>query len=375
VGDTRLEMLVNHIITHDHRLIRKGIELFDWSHWKTGFVAERYPSHVYQLSLTFSMIWVLMLRDYAYWQNDPVFVRDRLTGMRCLLENFRSILNQDGLLEGMPGWSFMDWVSTWKEGCAPDGARGVSSIVNLLFINALEHAADLEEAYGEPSLAKRNRALAASVAAQVKKFFWKKNRNLFADDLKARHYSEHAQVLALLAGILSKQETEKCFNALITEKKLSRTTIYFSFYLLETFYKFNRGDLIVNYLDLWRGLVKMGMKTTIEMPEPGRSDCHAWGAHPLFHFHASLAGIRPAAPGFTSVIIAPLPGNLSHLESKLPHPQGFIETKLVFDHQRQACQAWIKLPPRTTGIFRWQKKTYKLQPGKNSILVKGRRQV
>ena len=39
-----------------------------------------------------------------------------------------------------------------------------------------------------------------------------------------------------------------------------------------------------------------------EIPDAGtRSDCHAWGAHPVFHFYATVLGIRPAAPGFRRV--------------------------------------------------------------------------
>lgn len=77
-------------------------------------------------------------------------------------------------------------------------------------------------------------------------------------------------------------------------------------------------------LQEWETLLGDGLKTTIEMPEPTRSDRHAWGAHPLFHFHATLAGIRPAAPGFESVEVKPQLGSLSWIEAEMPHPRGTI---------------------------------------------------
>jgi hypothetical protein len=81
-------------------------------------------------------------------------------------------------------------------------------------------------------------------------------------------------------------------------------------------------------------VVRTGEKrpqNTVEMPEPTRSDCHAWGAHPLFHFHATLAGIRPAAPGFARVEIAPQPGDLTWLRTQTPHPCGEISLNLQQD--------------------------------------------
>ena len=84
VGDTRMEILTTYTMTRDERLIRRAIELFDWSRWISGFVAERYPSSPYQQCLPFSMLWVGMLRDYAYWRDDPEWVKRRMIGMRCI---------------------------------------------------------------------------------------------------------------------------------------------------------------------------------------------------------------------------------------------------------------------------------------------------
>ena len=74
-GDTRLELLTTNVMTRDDRLIKRAIELFDFSRRNWGFVNERFPAYLPQHSPTFSMIWALMLSDYAIWHNDPAFVQ------------------------------------------------------------------------------------------------------------------------------------------------------------------------------------------------------------------------------------------------------------------------------------------------------------
>jgi hypothetical protein len=117
----------------------------------------------------------------------------------------------------------------------------------------------------------------------------------------------------------------------LKDPELKRTTIYFSFYLMETWRKFGRGDLIVERLDFWKDLVKDGLKTPVEAPGNTRSDCHAWGSHPLFHLHASVVGVRPGSPGFRTVRIEPQPGRFPMIASRTPHPDGFIVLDLKFE--------------------------------------------
>ena len=122
------------------------------------------------------------------------------------------------------------------------------------------------------------------------------------------------------------------------------------------------GDLVIDRLRGWRAMPDLGFHTTPEQPEPSRSDCHAWGAHPLFHMHASLAGVRPDAPGFASVRIAPCPGSLRRIDARTPHPKGTIHTALRFDDHGGGT-ADITLPPDVPGRFRWADTAVELSPG------------
>ena len=365
VGDTRLELLTTYAMTRDDRLARRAVELFDFSRRNGGFVNERYPSYQPQYSTTYSLIWALMLNDYAFWRNDPAFVKARVIGLRAMLEQFEPYMNQDGLLEDLPGWSFMDWVQGWSNGDAPDGATGVSSVNNLLYVYALQKFAQVEDSLGEPLLAQRLLAKSARTAAAVRAKFWDESRGLMADNLAHTEFSEHGQCLALLTETLTGDQARRCFAQLLAAPDLKRTTIYFSFYLLETWQKFGRGDLILKRLDFWKDLVKQGLKTPVEEPGNTRSDCHAWGSHPLFHLHASIAGIRPATPGFRTVRIAPEPGSLPKIVSRTPHPDGFITLDLAFTGDR--CRGNVELPLPITGVLVWHGGEQKLHGGANTI--------
>mgnify|MGYP001809814881 CR=1 FL=1 len=355
VGDTRLQMLTSFVMSAEDRLNRRAIELFDRSRQDNGFVRAHFPGAQRQFIPTFSMIYPLMLRDYAWWRADADFITQHITGMRQMLEAFRALQADEPLFRNLPGWPFMDWVPEWTNGNPPDALDGASASINLLFLNTLEAAAELETAFGSAQYAEANRIWAGELAAAVQEHFWDARRGLFADDRAHTRWSEHAQCLAILSGLFPAEE-QICFERLIRETVLSRTSIYFSFYLFEALARFGRGDLILERMAFWKDLIARGCRTPIESPDPARSDCHAWGSHPLFHFHASLAGIRPDAPGFTHVRIAPLPGPLTRLSSSIPHPAGTVT--VAVERCNGAWSGAVSLPRGVPGTFVWQDREY-----------------
>jgi hypothetical protein len=116
-------------------------------------------------------------------------------------------------------------------------------------------------------------------------------------------------------------------------------------------------------MNLWFDLPKMGLKTTPEMPEPTRSDCHAWGAHPLYHYFATILGIRPAEAGFKSVKIAPALGPMTHAAGALVHPLGGGTITLDVEGDARHIRGSVGLPPGLTGRIEFAGKSLDLQPG------------
>jgi len=370
-GDTRLEILTTYIMTRDDRLPKKALRIFDASRLASGLTQSRYPSRVMQIIPPFALWWVMMVSDYAYWRGDPEVTGQLVSGMRQTLAGFQRYIRSDGLLYGPEGWNTLDWVPAWEEdaGVPPDGHEGASGLFNWQLVYALALAADLEDRLGENGLGEHYRQRAARLARCAVGAFWDNKRGLLADDVNHKFFSEHTQCMALLSdglipGVLGVDRRERVAQGLLSDPSLDRTTIYFSHYLFETLRMLGRIDVLVERMALWFDLPGQGFKTTFEKPEPSRSDCHAWGAHPLFHYFATILGIRPAALGFREVTIMPQLGPLQQASGKMVHPLGG-EISVELRQQNGKLSGWVQLPAGITGRLVCNNQISELNSGEN----------
>ncbi|MBN1563575.1 MAG: alpha-L-rhamnosidase [Anaerolineae bacterium] len=364
VGDTRLEVLVTYAITPDDRLPRKALRMFDSSRVASGLTQSRYPNRLTQFIPPFAVWWVAMLTDYALWRGDRAFVAAMMPGARAIMEGYTRFLNADGLIQGPEGWNFMDWEPSWPRGCSPESPYGVSAMLNWQYVLVLHHYADLETMLGEPALAERARQRAAAIVNCLEAF-WNESRGLYADDQAQTVYTEHTQCLAILSGVLADTRRAQIAESLFTADDLGRTTIYFAHYLFETFRTLGRIDALLDRLDLWTDQIKYGAKTPFEKPEPSRSDCHAWGSHPLFHYFASILGIRPASLGFGTVTITPQLGSLASARGVMPHPRG--EIAVAVRAENGTLHGSITLPEGITGTLHANGQSVDLHAGQQTF--------
>ena len=372
-GDTRVQLNVISAMTRDDRMIKRAIELYDLGTRDDGQCPFNWPTRGTQEGATYTLCYLLMYGDYAMNHADRAWLRARLPGLRKSMAGMEMYENADGLLENLPGWQFMDWVVGWRgDGTAPGGrfGEGVNAEANLFWVLAMKSAACVERALGHELQAQYWDEKRVKLAAKIVETFWCPARGILSDTPAMTDFSEHAQCLALLGDVLPADKEKTCFDHLISDSDLKRTTVYFSYYLFECYFKYGRGDLFQKRLDLWRTYVKKGLTTTQEAPDSGkngqnesRSDCHAWGAHPIWFMQTGLAGIRSAAPFFEKVLVAPCPGTLTELTAKHPHPQGFVEVELKFKGGK--ASGTVKTP--VAGVFRYGDQTIPLAIGANEI--------
>lgn len=365
-GDTRIEALVTYATTRDARLARRAIELFDASRLPGGLTQSRYPSRVRQIIPPFSLWWIGMVHDYLLWRGsggeDEAFIRARMAGVRAVVDSWLRVCEEshcNGLAGPQSGWAFVDWAADWHAGVPPGATEAGSAPVNLQWLLALRQAAELEMWAGEPELASRARRIADKLERTIDAVFWVEERGMWADDPAHRHFSEHSQCLALLCGGFSGEHRGRALAGLLATPEaapnLARCSIYFSHYKLEALAHSGRGgaELLAAMEEWWRR-AESGFVTTPEESEPSRSDCHAWGAHPLFHFYASVLGIRPGSPGFRTVRVMPQPGDLRRVEGAMVHPAGGEIRVCVEQDIGGETRIAVRLPASVSGELVWE---------------------
>jgi alpha-L-rhamnosidase len=352
IGDTRMSALITLYTSGDDRLVRNALELFDASRVPEGLTQSRYPSLLPQFIAPYSLLWVGMTHDFWVYRGEADYLRRFLPGIRGVLEWYEARLSASGLLGPVEWWNFVDWVPEWNTGTPPLDPDGQSTILSLQYAGALREAAEMEDAFGSAERAAHFRQVRGRITEAVRRLYRASERRLVPDTAGHPRFSQHASLLAVLEDAVPPEDQKRVMEQVLNDKTLSQATFYFRYYLHRAMKKAGLGDEYVRQLQPWRDMLALGLTTWAENPEPARSDCHAWSAHPSFDLLATVAGIEPAAPGFQKVRIEPHLGPLTSVDASLPHPRGDI----VVSYRRNAggWNAHVKLPSGLTGTFVWQ---------------------
>jgi alpha-L-rhamnosidase len=373
VGDTRIQALISYAVGGDDRLARQALRAFNDSRIPEGITRSRYPSSLPQSIPTFSLLYVDMLHDSWMYRPDPDgFVRGLVPGTRGILDWFAGYEQPDGLLHEVPWWSFIDWVSE-NQIIPTYDKNGESCVTTLEYLGALNDAADLEGALGDPVLATRYQNRAARVRSGIYDKCWSAARGLLAETPEQKLFSQQANILGVLYDVIPKDRRQQVLNKLLaidpgtTPDGVLSASYYFRFYLARALDHAGMADAYLDSIGPWRKLLALHFSTWPEVPGDTRSDSHAWSAHPIYDFLTLVAGIEPASPGFATVRIAPHLGTLPLLTATYPHPQG--EIKVDYRRQGSGLNATITLPGSLSGSFVFNGKSWPLHPGVNQILA------
>ena len=360
VDDTRVQTLISYTVPGDERLARQALHAFDNSRVPDGITQSRYPASLPQFIPVFSLSYIDMLHDYWMYRPDSRIVATLLPGTRPVLEWFFEKQAEDGFLEKLPYDSFSTPVD------------GKSALHTLMFADTLQQAAELEDAFGEKFFAAKYRAAAAKATAAVYRQCWNPALGLLADTPEQTQYSQYTNVYGVLTDAIPVADRGSVMRKVIAPNmgenaavKLELLDYHAQFYLEMALDKAGLGEYYLQTLAPWRQMIAMGFTTTPEVPEPTRSDTHAWSAHPLYFLLTIVAGIHPGAPGFGSVRITPHPGTLEHFEAAMPHQES--EIRVQYHHFGAQADFLITLPSGLPGVLAWQGKEYPLHSGEQSF--------
>jgi hypothetical protein len=368
-GDTRIQALISLYNTGDDRLVRKAIHDFYLSRVPNGLTQGRYPSNRLQVIPPYSLFWVSMLYDYHMLSPDTNFIKPYLDAAAQVLKWYEQRIDAEkGMLGPMDWWNFTDWNLSFKNGVADGATDGNSSVLTLQYAYTLEQASALFNWYGRKKEADSYSRLAKSLAQRTYELCFDPVKMEMANQPDKKAFSQHAGIMAILANAIPAEDQKRVMENILGDSSMSQATFYYRFYLTRAMVKAGLGDLYYSQLTPWRDMLKIGLTTFAENPEPTRSDCHAWSASPIYDFLATVCGIMPDAPGFQKVRIEPFLGELKEVKGAMPSPKGTISVKLKRKN-KAGIEGEIILPENLNGKFIWNGIEIQLRGGKQKIDV------
>ncbi|CEL04898.1 hypothetical protein ASPCAL06022 [Aspergillus calidoustus] len=366
--DTRSSILFTYYVSGDDRLARQAIvQLGNSFQPCLGLTSSRAPTHQPQVIPHFSLFWIGMLYDHMQFFADRAFLRRCVPIADAILAYFADKIDPDlGLVvtRDEPGvWHFHDWADEWRPyGIPPAVTRtGVSTYTNCLYAYTLQLASHLQRyCLGRDAVADEYIQRSRKVATGIRRHCF--DGEYFTDSLSAGSdstldRSQHGQVWAVLCGAADDGEASENLLrrsldpslAPLPTGKLVQASIAMSFYSLRALSKVGGtvyDDLFHAFWEPWHAQLALGLTTWEEDSVSQRSDCHAWGAAPLYEFMAEVVGLRPVEPGWSAIEFQPRVALYRELKATVPFRTGC-------DGEYQLCLAdisWTRKDPGDTVV-------------------------
>ncbi|ODN75043.1 hypothetical protein L202_06263 [Cryptococcus amylolentus CBS 6039] len=345
-GDSRSVALFHYLLSGDDRLMRQAITNFSTSITSEGLTQSRFPSHVPQVIAAFSLYWVLTVADHHLWFGDTPFARGFIPKVDGVLEYFERHVDGRGLVGGIEEdvWQYCDWVTTWSataehpdKGVPTSGRKSNRhTYLSLLYVYVLQEAAKLLRDVGRPGNAGEYEERAERVRAAVNQHcfdgeFYTDSTSDIADD---QAYSQHCQIFAILSNTCPPSSAASLLSRTFDNPKrdFSKCSYVMIFYALRAHAQAGPESYERYWREVWRPWRKMlgsNLTTWEEDDVRQRSDCHAWGAVPVWEFCTELAGVKPVAPGCREIRWEPRVGLSEGLEAKVCLGKGNV-ARVIF---------------------------------------------
>ena len=256
----------------------------------------------------------------------------------------------------------VDWPSGSRDGYCMSDAH-FNTVYNAFYYLVLCDMATIAHALGKTDDATDYRADADALQHSMITHLYNEEKGAFCDGLTEDgttidHYSQHATVFPLFAGIYdSAAMADACGRYLIGQGDI-RTSIYGAFFLMEALYRVGFGTYATALLaddgsagnHSWAAA--LAAKDVTLAPEAwfveekgNMTFSHPWGSAPASLIVRCMFGIRPTTPGFRTFEVRPQIGDLPYAAITIPTVKGTIGVSL--GQNSEAYEMEVTIPANT----------------------------
>ena len=340
VGDAAsLVIPVHYYVQGGELLPERCLQLCAQSLDRLPLVNSQVPSAFENLLIpNWSFFWVAGVRLNYEFSGNLDFLRKMLPALWKQAESLSQSLDEEGLFKLLDGcWHFLDWNGTAND--PHKSERTVYCHENCLALASLQDAAWMAAEVGDQRMAARCRALARKLRRSIRAHFWLSSKQAFGETrshgVTSALVTASTQICALRAGLFPKP-TKISRNVLVPpfDWISTGTPWMWSLGAVEACANGHAAEVYSGIARHWGRMLDLGATAAWEIFEgryregaPSRSWCHGWSSGPAWLLPAFALGVRPTAPGWREVIIAPQPGGMLWAEGVVPTPHGDIRVR------------------------------------------------
>ena len=357
-GDAYLNQLGHYCVDSEYELARHSLEyLLFHPTWPTEWALHCVP-----------MAWA----DYEYSGETGLLERyyDELRHKTLI-----ALARDDGLISTLTGLvtpeflrsvhlDSMEDMVDWPPASATQGGTGerdgydmvpVKTVVNAFHCWNLALFARIAALLGREEDRRFFAEQHRQVAQSIQRVCFDTTRGIYVDGEGSRHASLHANMLPAALGLVPPEH--RVGVAAFLRSRGMACSVYGAQYLLEAMYRLGDARRALALMTAehdrgWLNMLAVGSTITLEAWDwrykTNLDWNHAWGAAPANIIPRFLMGVRPAAPGFRSILVGPQPAGLEWAKAKVPTPGGPLWVEIVQGPGERFAQLAVTIPDGST---------------------------
>ncbi len=329
VGDMHPEVMTINSVFGNNEVVPKSLDLArdltPLPNWMNGISS-------------YSMWWILIQRDWYYYQGNLDYLKQQKDYMVALLHQLSTKIDENGK-EILDGGRFLDWPSS-------ENKEAIHAGLQAMMVMTFQAGAELCAVLDDPETAK----LCNSSVEKLKKH------------VPIMAGSKQAAALLSLSGLVT---PGKANTEVLAKDGVHKMSTFYGYYMLKA--RAKAGDYqgaIDNIREYWGSMLDLGATTFWEdfdidwMKNAGRIDevvpegkvdihrsyggycykqfrhsfCHGWASGPTSWLTQYVLGVSVLEPGSKKIKIEPHLGDLQWVKGTFPTPYGVVK----IEHKKMA---------------------------------------
>lgn len=342
VGDLHPEVMTVSTVFGYNEVVPKSLDLIrditPLSEWMNGISS-------------YSIWWLLIHRDWYYYQGDLAYLKEQRTYLVGLLRHLMAKVDENGR-EQLDGNRFLDWPSS-------ENIPAIDAGLQALMVMAMKAGFEMCTVLGENALAIDCMNMADKLSAKGQEVT---NAVRHSDKAPDAPGSKQAAALLTLAELMPANEANEEFLSVNGGHGFST---FYGYYMLRAMAAAGNYQGALNVIrSYWGAMLDLGATTFWEdfnldwlpnaagidelVPE-GKKDihgdfgaycyerfrhslCHGWASGPTAWLSEYVLGVQVLEAGCKRISITPHLADLQWVEGTFPTPYGVIKIR----HERQA---------------------------------------